>query len=181
MSHILDLTRAFDFAARRHAGQRRKGSSSEPYVNHVAEVALLLAAATAGEDPALVIAGLLHDTVEDTGTTAEELAREFGEEVASLVLEVTDDKSLPQKERKLRQIATAAGKSAGARRIKIADKTSNIRAVVASPPVGWSAARRREYVAWAREVVERCRGVSPELERLFDEALSRAAGQEDGA
>lgn len=175
MSVVLDFARAFDFAARKHAEQRRKGAGGEPYVNHLAEVALLLAEATGGGDPSLVIAGLLHDTIEDTGTTSEELEREFGVEVAALVREVTDDKRLPQAERKRLQVRTAATKSDRARLLKIADKTSNLRSVASSPPLGWSAERRREYVAWAREVVDQCRGLSASLERVFDLACAAAA------
>ncbi len=174
MSIALDFARAFDFAARKHARQRRKGAGAEPYVNHVAEVALLVAEATGGSDPSLVIAGLLHDTIEDTATSSQELERAFGAEVASLVLEVTDDKRLPQAERKRLQGQTAASKSERARLLKIADKTSNLRSVASGPPVGWSAERRREYVAWAREVVDQCRGVSPSLEAVFDLACAAA-------
>jgi (p)ppGpp synthase/HD superfamily hydrolase len=178
---VLDIARAFDFAARRHSSQRRKGSAGEPYVNHLAEVARLVAEATGGADSALVVAALLHDTVEDTGTELGELTREFGPEVSSLVLEVTDDKSLPDERRKRLQVETAASKSVRARMLKIADKTSNLRSLAASPPSGWSARRIRDHVAWAREVVDRCRGVSPALEARFDEAWGAASGGRGGA
>src|SRR6476661_4663777 len=111
MQSIVLITRAMEFAAHKHTDIRRKGARSEPYVNHLAEVARLLADATAGEDPALVAAGLLHDTVEDTKTTFEELEQEFGAEVAGLVREVTDDKNLKKEERKRLQIETAGNKS----------------------------------------------------------------------
>lgn len=173
----MDLTRAFDFAARKHAGQRRKGSGQEPYINHLAEVAALVAEATGGLDPVVVLAAILHDTVEDTGTQPEEIERLFGAEVLSVVLEVTDDKSLPEARRKALQVESAAGKSARARLLKIADKTSNLRSLAHSPPRDWSGDRRRRYVAWAREVVDRCRGVSPALEAVFDAAWKEAAGR----
>src|SRR5262249_11951927 len=89
---VLLFARALDFAARKHAHQRRKGELAEPYVNHLSDVARLLAEATNGEDATLVVAGLLHDTLEDTETTFDELGKEFGREVADLVAEVTDDK-----------------------------------------------------------------------------------------
>ncbi len=167
---LLLVIRALEFAAHRHSAQRRKGAAGEPYVNHLAEVARLLAEASGGRDAELVAAGLLHDTLEDTATRAEELEREFGPAVLGLVREVTDDKSLPRPERKRVQVQTAGAKSGRARMIKIADKISNLRSLLDSPPLGWSRRRRLEYFGWAAQVVERCRGVSPELEAAFDRA-----------
>ena len=168
------LARAFRFAAERHAGQRRKGAAGEPYVNHLAEVAELVAEATGGRDPQLVAAALLHDTVEDTDTTHAELVERFGADVAGLVAEVTDDKSLPKAERKRLQVAHAPSRSARAKILKLADKTSNLRALAASPPADWPPDRRRAYVEWGREVVAGLRGACLELERLFDEAAAAA-------
>ena len=167
---VVAVARALDFAARKHAGQRRKGKAAEPYVNHLAEVARLVAEATEGKDAVAVVAALLHDTIEDTGTTREELEREFGGEVAALVAEVTDDKALPKAERKRLQVVSAPGKSARAKTIKLADKTSNLRSITASPPIGWDWQRQRDYFEWARQVAQGCRGVNPTLERWFDEA-----------
>jgi len=167
---ILLIARALDFSARKHANQRRKGEAAEPYVNHVAEVARLLAEATGGRDAVLVAAGLLHDTVEDTETTPAELEAAFGRDVADLVVEVTDDKALPRARRKALQIENAPKKSAQAKMLKLADKTSNLRSVVESPPANWSIERRREYFDWAQQVAAGCRGVNAELERAFDTA-----------
>jgi len=167
---VLDVTRALDFAARKHRDQRRKGAAAEPYVNHLTEVAHLVAQATEGDDAVAVLGALLHDTIEDTETTGEELEREFGAEVAAVVAEVTDDKSLPKPERKRLQIEHARSKSSRARLIKIADKTSNLRGIAASPPTDWDVRRQREYLEWASKVVAECRGVSPVLEAQFDEA-----------
>jgi (p)ppGpp synthase/HD superfamily hydrolase len=171
---IILIMRAADFAARRHVHQRRKGVGAEPYVNHLVEVADLLAGATGGSDAVLIAAGLLHDTLEDTETTFDELAELFSEEIAVLVGEVTDDKSLPKAERKRLQIATAASKSVRARLIKIADKTSNLRALADSPPAGWGLPRIAEYVDWAEQVVARCRGLNAALEQAFDIAAAQA-------
>jgi (p)ppGpp synthase/HD superfamily hydrolase len=171
---VVLVARALNFAAQKHSLQRRKGEAGEPYINHLAEVALLLAEATRGGDPVLVAAGLLHDTVEDTGTRREELEEAFGAEVAAVVVEVTDDKSLPKARRKELQVETAGGKSRRAKLIKIADKTSNLRSIASSPPRGWDTERKREYVRWARAVVDKCRDESPELARLFDQACARA-------
>jgi (p)ppGpp synthase/HD superfamily hydrolase len=166
----LDVMRAVDFAARKHRHQRRKGADAEPYINHPVEVARLVAEATDGKDLPAVLAALLHDTIEDTETSYAELRREFGEKVAKLVAEVTDDKRLPKAERKRLQVANAPHKSATARLIKIADKTSNLRSILESPPVDWDARRRREYFEWAEKVVAGCRGVNERIEAAFDAA-----------
>jgi (p)ppGpp synthase/HD superfamily hydrolase len=174
MNNLLLVARAADFAARRHAGQRRKGKAAEPYLNHLAEVACLLAEATDAVDPELVAAGWLHDTIEDTNTEREEIEAAFGTRVAGLVAEVTDDKSLPKPERKLKQIETAPKKSAAAKALKIADKISNLRGLMTSPPDDWERARLLGYLTWAEQVVAGCRGVNPALDKLFDETLEKA-------
>lgn len=168
--NVLLLTRALDFAARKHVNQRRKGLAQEPYINHLAEVARLLAEATEGEDVNLVAAGLLHDTIEDQGVLYEDLVAVFNQDVADLVREVTDDKSLEKHERKALQITHAPHNSTRARMLKIADKTSNLRALTQSPPADWEPERRRGYFTWAREVVAGCRGVNARLEAEFDKA-----------
>lgn len=168
------VSRAADFAARRHATQHRKGTAREPYVNHLAEVAALLAETAGKPDAALVAAGWLHDTLEDTRTDREELDRLFGSRVADLVAEVTDDKSLPKAERKRRQVEAAPHKSAGARAIKVADKTSNLRSLTMSPPDGWERQRIADYIAWAEDVVAGCRGTNAALEDIFDRAVAQA-------
>ena len=142
MTEWIAVLRAADAAARWHADQRRKGEAKEPYINHLLEVAYLVAEATEGRDPNLVIAALLHDAIEDQGVSRETIAEMFGEDVAGLVWEVTDDKRLPKAERKRLQEETAASKSPRAKVLKLADKTSNLRALAASPPADWSAERR---------------------------------------
>ncbi len=171
----VDLLRAINFAAGHHVNQRRKGEAAEPYVNHVIEVATRLAEATDGQDLELVIAGVLHDTLEDTDATRDEIEAGFGAEVARLVVEVTDDRTLERTVRKRLQVETVRRKSSRAKMIKLADKTSNIRAIVASPPKDWVPARKREYFEWAHEVAEGCRGVNPRLEAWFDEAYAAAS------
>jgi (p)ppGpp synthase/HD superfamily hydrolase len=130
--------------------------------------------ATKGTDPNVVVAALLHDAVEDQGITADAIASEFGQRVADIVMEVTDDKSLPKAERKRLQVENAPKKSCEAKMIKLADKISNVRAVANSPAPDWSAERRQEYVEWAKEVVAGLRGASPWLEQQFDDAASEA-------
>ena len=125
---------------------------------------MLVGQATSGNDINLVVAALLHDAIEDSEVPRELIAETFGDDVAAIVVEVTDDKSLPKAERKLKQVATAAMKSPRAKVLKIADKTSNLRAIAASPPADWSVKRRIEYVQWARRVIEELRGANPRLE-----------------
>ncbi len=167
---VIRISRALDFAARTHVGQRRKGVAQEPYINHLTEVALLLAEATDGDDTDLVIAGLLHDSIEDQEVKYDELVQLFGKNVADLVQTVTDDKSLPKSERKQLQIDRAPHKSDRAKMLKMADKTANLRALAVSPPSAWGPERTREYFEWAKNVVAGCRGVNAFLEAKFDEA-----------
>ena len=150
---MLDLIeRAERFARVCHAGQCRKGAAKEPYTIHLEEVSSLVA--TWGGSDEAIAAAWLHDTVEDCPPTShEDLVAEFGERVAGFVAELTDDKTLPKPERKELQIANATKKTPEAALVKLADKTSNVRAIAESPPEGWSLARRLQYIAWAEKVV----------------------------
>ncbi|MEI8395481.1 MAG: HD domain-containing protein [Rhodospirillaceae bacterium] len=177
MNAIVAFSRAVDFAARKHADQRRKGATAEPYINHPIEVARMLAEATDGNDLDLVIAGLLHDILEDTATGRPELEALFGRVVAELVAEVSDDKSLPQAQRKQLQILHTPQKSVRAKLIKIADKTSNIRGIVTGPPVDWTLERKHDYFTWSLAVIVGCRGINSRLESLFDEAYHSGLAQ----
>ena len=156
------------FASQKHSNHRRKGAAAEPYINHLIEVAELVAGAVPEPDTNLVIAALLHDTIEDAGVTREELTRHFGEDVAELVAEVTDDKSLLKLERKRLQIVNAPKKSERAQIITLADKVSNLRSLHSSPPVSWDHERQTEYVLWAREVIDRLANPNPILLAEFD-------------
>jgi len=168
---IRTILEALAFAAEKHRNQRRKDREASPYINHPIAVAAVLASEGQVTDGELLIAALLHDTIEDTLTTAAELATRFGAEVADLVLEVTDDKSLPKAERKSRQVAHAPHASARAKQLKIADKICNIRDIASAPPSGWSLERREEYLDWTERVVRGCRGVNAALDRAYDETL----------
>ncbi|MCK1383920.1 HD domain-containing protein [Bradyrhizobium sp. 21] len=171
LTSIRLVSKAAEFAARRHNGMARKGRGNEPYVNHLAEVANLLATATDGADAELVAAGWLHDTIEDTDTTREELAQRFSERVASLVAECTDDMNLPKAERRRRQVMDAPKKSAGAKLIKIADKISNIGARIQTDPSAEERDDLADYFAWATQVVAGCRGGNAWLDEKFDDAV----------
>lgn len=170
-----DVALLFDalrFAAGKHRDQRRKDHHASPYINHPIEVASVLATAGGVSDVATLAAAVLHDTIEDTQTTAEELEERFGREVRLLVEELTDDKRLPKEERKRLQILHAAGASHRAKLVKLADKICNVRDVTHQPPAGWSDERRREYLDWTEQVVAGCRGASAALERLYDRSLA---------
>jgi guanosine-3',5'-bis(diphosphate) 3'-pyrophosphohydrolase len=172
VSGVAEVLRALEFAAKKHASQRRKGGpDAAPYINHVIEVARLLADVGGVEDVATLQAAALHDTIEDTATSAAELTQTFGAEVTALVLELTDDKTLPKQERKRLQVVTASDRSDRAKRIKIADKVSNIREVAYAPPADWGLERRVAYLDWSEAVLAGCRGVCPPLERHFDRLL----------
>jgi (p)ppGpp synthase/HD superfamily hydrolase len=128
----------------------------------------MLAEATEGRDTTLIIAGLLHDTIEDQHVRHEELNQLFSKEIGDLVLEVTDDMSIPKPQRKLLQVENAPHKSPRAKMLRIADKTSNLNSVLTSAPTHWDLERRREYFEWAKRVVDGCRGVNACLEAMFD-------------
>jgi guanosine-3',5'-bis(diphosphate) 3'-pyrophosphohydrolase len=168
------VSEAAELAARRHNGKARKGRGNEPYINHLAEVANLLSAATDGADAELVAAGWLHDTIEDTETTREELAQKFSERVASLVVECTDDMSLPKAERRRLQVVNAAHKSPSARLIKVADKISNIGARILPDPSAEERVDLLDYTNWAEQVVAGCRGGNAWLDATFDKAVAKA-------
>ncbi|RXT35104.1 HD domain-containing protein [Bradyrhizobium betae] len=174
LSPVRLVTEAAELAAHRHNGMARKGRGNEPYINHLAEVANLLATATDGVDAELVAAGWLHDVIEDTGTTREELAQTFSVRVASLVVECTDDMSLPKAARRRKQIEDAPHKSPGAKLIKIADKISNTGARIQTDPTAAERDDLADYVAWATEVVAGCRGGNAWLDEKFDDAVKAA-------
>ena len=174
LSPIRLVSEAAELAAHRHNGMARKGRGNEPYVNHLAEVANLLATATDGADAELVAAGWLHDAIEDTDTTTEELTQRFSARVASLVVECTDDMSLPKAERRRRQVMDAPNKSAGAKLIKIADKISNTGARIQTDPSAEERDDLADYVEWATQVVAGCRGGNAWLDEKFDDAVKAA-------
>ncbi|MDI1240353.1 MAG: HD domain-containing protein [bacterium] len=169
-----NLLHAASFAAQCHTGQKRKGERGEPYINHPLEVANLIANVGGIDDVDILIAAILHDTVEDCDVTGDEITELFGELVAGCVLEVTDDKSLPKMERKRLQVEHAPHLSDGAKIVKLADKISNINDITNSPPADWSIERRREYIEWGASVVAGLRGANESLERHFDELMERA-------
>ncbi|ALN59720.1 metal dependent phosphohydrolase [Lysobacter enzymogenes] len=166
------VLRAAAFAAQRHRRQRRHDAERSPYINHPLALADTLANLGGIADPVVLCAALLHDTVEDTATTLEEIELAFGARVAAVVAQVSDDKSLPKDERKRLQIEHARHISPEARLVKLADKICNLRDLLQSPPP-WTRQRKREYFDWAAQVVAGLRGVHPVLEEEFDAVYAR--------
>ena len=166
------LLEAIRFSAEKHRNQRRKDSEQSPYINHPIEVTQLLWEVGGVRDIDILLAAVLHDTVEDTDTRPEEIRERFGVQVLSFVMEVTDDKSLPKAKRKRLQIETAAHKSYGAKLIKLADKACNVRNLVTMPPKDWSLERRQEYLLWTEQVVAGLRGTNAALEEYYDHELA---------
>ena len=166
--------RALQYAARCHANQLRKGSKHAPYINHPIGLVVELWQTSGVRDINTLVAALLHDTIEDTDARPDDIRDQFGEVVLNLVLEMTDDKSLPKAERKRLQVVNAPHKSPQARQIKLADKINNVYEIAMDPPSDWSLARRREYLDWANQVINGLRGQNPALEARFDAVLAQA-------
>ena len=170
--NLKQLLQALAFAAHKHRDQRRKDLEASPYINHPITLANILCNEGHITDIGVICAALLHDTVEDTDTSAEELEQEFGGAIRNIVMEVTDDKTLDKAVRKQHQIEHAVHISDRAKLVKLADKISNLRDMVSNPPAEWDLHRRREYFDWAKAVVDQLRGVHGPLEAVFDQAYA---------
>jgi len=172
LTHTLIL-KAAHFAAKKHRDQRRKDKHASPYIIHPISVALAIAQIGRVDDPEILAAALLHDTLEDTKTEPEDLEAEFGKKVCEYVLDVSDDKTLPKDERKRRQIEHAKKISKGAALIKLGDKISNVTDVINNPPEDWDINRRKEYLDWAEKVIENCPKVNDRMENKFQEIINQ--------
>ncbi len=182
MNETVLLAKAYNFAAQCHETQCRKGERAEPYINHLTEVAELVAQATDGQDIALIAAAVLHDTIEDTKTSYDDLVREFGNDIAGLVQEATDDTALPKQTRKQMQIDHAPDKTDRAKILKLADKISNIRSIAYGPP-DWPLSRKKEYLSWSDQVAMGLKGANVWIDTLYEDTsklvqkeLERLAG-----
>ena len=172
MGTLARLMDAINFSAQKHRVQRRKDAEGSAYINHPIAVASVLLLEAGIDDLVVLQAAILHDTVEDTQTSYEELVGRFGKDVADVVMELTDDKSLPKAERKLLQVTHAHMKSSSAVMVKLADKTCNLRDIVDAPPAGWTVERKREYFDWAKQVVDALPVGSGPLRDAFNGAYS---------
>ncbi|PAV81645.1 hypothetical protein WR25_17486 isoform A [Diploscapter pachys] len=167
------VVKATDFAARRHRFQKRKDPAQTPYINHPIGVAFILTNEAKVFDSAVIAAAMLHDTVEDTKTTFDEIKEHFGQEIHDIVKECTDDKSLPKQTRKQLQIEHAAGHSHKAKLVKLADKLYNLRDVERVAPVGWDKRRIKEYFKWSKDVVAQMKGTNENLEIALDQIINK--------
>jgi len=170
---MVKIFEALNFSAQKHRRQYRKGMDASPYINHPIAVAHVLEREGEVKDQVTLIAALLHDTIEDTDATREEVAVAFGEEIADLVMEVTDDKRLEKRVRKELRVRGAPRLSSRAKKIVIADKICNIQDILESPPDQWSLDQKLEYLDWSSRVVDGCRGCNQKLERCFDDLYRR--------
>ncbi len=173
MSELNIIFKALSFAALKHRDQRRKNIEASPYINHPIDLVNVLVNEGQVTDTDVIVAAILHDTVEDTDTAYAELEKEFGKAIADIVNEVTDDTSLGKEKRKQQQIDRAAHASFQARLVKLADKICNLRDMNSAPPAGWDIERRREYFYWSSEVINEFRGTHEKLERIFDQVSSK--------
>lgn len=176
LAKILD---AAIFAAEKHQGDVRKNKQRSPYITHPLLVAQAITQIGEIKDTAILAAAILHDTIEDTDTTREEIRDRFGEEILSIVLEVTDDKTLPKMVRKRLQVAHAAELSYEAKIVKLGDKLINCRDILNDPPDYWPLKRRQDYIQWGADVLYRIRGTNPQLEAAFDRVMTRAEEELD--
>jgi guanosine-3',5'-bis(diphosphate) 3'-pyrophosphohydrolase len=180
MNEGLDFLTILDaavFAAEKHQGQVRKNKPHSPYITHPLLVARAIYKIGNINDTTILTAAILHDTLEDTRTTEQEIADRFGEKVLSIVLEVTDDKSEEKMDRKRNQVIHAPDLSYEAKIVKLADKLINCGDILNDPPEDWPLERRQDYFQWGADVVENIRGTNSPLEAAFDQVLSEAQGR----
>jgi guanosine-3',5'-bis(diphosphate) 3'-pyrophosphohydrolase len=177
--HIDAILESAIFATCKHQGHIRKDALASPYITHPLTVAREIYAIGNVHDQQILVAAILHDTLEDTNTTKDELRNLFGEDVLSIVLEVTDDKTLSKARRKQLQVIHAPQLSHAARIIKIADKLVNCRDILRMPPKDWTLVRRQEYIQWAADVLAQIRGTNPPLEEAFDKIAAQAETELD--
>ncbi len=162
---------ALAFAAEQHQYQGRGGYKRLPYINHIIKVTQTLIDIGKEKDRPTIIAAILHDVVEDSAITIRDVAGQFGEEVAFIVAELTDDMRLPYDQRKQLQVDKASQLSLAARKIRITDKASNIRDIF-SYPLTWTTEKKRTYVENSIQIVDQIRGTNKALEGYFDEAVA---------
>jgi guanosine-3',5'-bis(diphosphate) 3'-pyrophosphohydrolase len=175
MNDILKLLTAVDFAADKHKFQRRKGQNEMiPYINHPLQIARLIAEHYGTQNTDLLVAAILHDIIEDTETTPEEIEEKFGSHVKDIVLEVSDDKNLNKADRKRLQVENSPRISGEGKIIKLADKICNVKDITAFPPKGWDNERIIEYIRWSRSVINGVKGVNKKMEEIFERVSNEA-------
>ncbi|XP_065069912.1 guanosine-3',5'-bis(diphosphate) 3'-pyrophosphohydrolase MESH1-like [Rhopilema esculentum] len=171
MADVTLLIKCANFAAIKHKNQRRKNFEKTPYINHPIGVANILSDEADVADIEVLAAAILHDTVEDTDTTFQEIEDSFGVVIRRIVEECSDDKSLPKQERKRLQIEHAHICSPKAKLVKLADKIYNLRDLNKEVPEGWTDERVSEYFKWAGKVFQGLKGTSKKLDTLYLDLL----------
>jgi guanosine-3',5'-bis(diphosphate) 3'-pyrophosphohydrolase len=171
MNSLKNIVSALDFAARKHRDQRRKDHAASPYINHPISLVSILVIEAGISDPNVIVAAILHDTIEDTDTTPEEIERHFGQKIKTIVEEVTDDRSLSRDVRKELQVKHASHLSTEAALVKLADKIANLRDLQCSPPLNWSCERKQDYFDWAEKVVKNINDPHPRLMEIFSSTI----------
>jgi len=179
-SVMAKLITTVNFAATKHINQRRKNKEASPYINHPIGVAYILINEGNVRDLEVLQGALLHDTVEDTATSFEELESNFGTNVRKIVEQVTDDKSLSKDQRKLAQIEHAPHITTQAKLVKMADKLYNLRDLASNPPPSWNLVRVQGYFVWAKKVTDGLRGTNAGLEKALDEVFASSVQMEGG-
>jgi len=182
MDKNIDSVKILDaaiFAAEKHQGQVRKNKQHSPYITHPLMVSKAILQLGGINDTTILTAAILHDTIEDTATAEKELEDQFGGDILSIVLEVTDDKSKNKLIRKRLQVVHAPELSYEAKIIKLADKLINCRDILNDPPEDWSLKRRQDYIQWGADVISQIRGTNPQIEAAFDQVMARAEKELD--
>lgn len=172
LQDIHNIIKALNFAAEKHKIQTRKDAAKTPYIIHPMGVADSIMMIGNVYDAHILMGALLHDTVEDTNTTFEELNQTFGTTIEAYIREVTDDKSIPKIERKRMQVVHAPAASAGATVIKLADKLYNLNDIIQNPPPYWPIERRNEYFRWAQEVINGLPPINDALKKAIFDAVA---------
>lgn len=169
---IQEICSGVDFASEKHRFQTRKNKEKTPYIMHPIGVAYNLMKTGEIRDAGVIIGALLHDTVEDTQTTFEEIEKKFGSQIAGYVREVTDDKSLSQESRKRFQVINASHKSKGAAQIKLADQLFNLNDLINNSPPDWSQTRIDRYYEWSQSVIDRLPVANEKLLNAVEEIIN---------
>lgn len=164
---VLFYTVACYFAANAHKRQKRKDATGTPYINHPIDVANILADAGI-TDPDILCAAVLHDTIEDTYVTYDLIKEQFGEKVANIVKECSDDKSYPKEIRKQMQLKHSTNASVEAKLVKAGDKLSNIGDLDSNPPANWTQDEIQGYITWCYAVCLEIKGHN----QIVDQRLS---------
>lgn len=155
---------ALSFAAQRHRDAPRPGA--DPCLAHPIAVADAIVSIGGVTDAVVLCAALLHDVVNNTETPPQLLMDRFGREIADVVLDISDDRSLPEVQRRRVQVAYAPNLSGRARLVRLADMLCRLRRLAAVPR-----AERAAEVAWVAQMVAGLGGMNTALETAADAAL----------